>query len=135
MSEPVEEYPRRTYHKVQFWAELLAGMTVSMAVVLLVGGAERTSAPAYRVITENGPLIWGLMFFVTGILTIVCARWCHGALRWALLGQAIPYAALGFSFAITAVQHPDSTLTAAPLYAWIVVLHAFLADFSHKELP
>jgi hypothetical protein len=101
---------------------------------LILSGPLRTSAHAYAVIASyGGHLVWGAIFVAAGLFTGLCAWKIRRWLRWALLLQAAPYGAIALSFAFAAVRYPDANLTAAPIYAWIMILHAFLSDHSRKE--
>lgn len=126
--------PRSLYHRVRFWAALAAAMTFNLGLVLMVGGPGRVGASAYwGIATYGGPIVWGAAFVAASAITGLCIwRW-HRALRWALLLQALPYAAISASFAVAAVKYPDANLTATPIYGWICVFHAALSDYARKE--
>lgn len=125
---------RPWYQRVRFWAGLAAGMTVHIGIVLILGGPNRVSAHAYEPIAQyGGPAVWGAAFTITGVFTAVCVGWWHRMLRWALLAQAIPYAATSVSFALTSAEYPDVILIASPMFAWITLAHGFLSDYARKE--
>lgn len=126
-------YPT-VYHRVRFWASLAAGMTFNIGVALLFGPPQRVSASAYWVIaTFGGHIVWGLAFVMSAILTAISAWQLHKFLRFALLIQSLPYLAISTSFAVGAIMFPDANLTGAPVYGWIMIMHAFLSDYARKE--
>lgn len=135
LSAALRSATRRTwYQRVRFWAALAAGMTLHIGVVLALGGPRRVSAHAYEPIAQyGGPVVWGAAFMVTGVFTVVCVGWWHRMLRWALLTQAIPYAATSVSFAVTSAEYPDVILIASPMFAWVTIMHGFLSDYARKE--
>lgn len=128
------EFPHSLYSEAKFWAALAAGMTFTLGLVLITGGDARTSAHAYSgIAATGGPVLWGSSFLSVAAFTWLCA-WRHTRLlKWALLVQALPFAGIAMVFAIAAVQYPDANLTAAPIYGWIMIMHACLADYARRQ--
>lgn len=123
------------YFQVRFWSCAAAGMTLNLGLVLLVGGPGRITATAYRLIHDYGGAVgYGLAFVGTAAATMLCAWKARRLLSWALLAQALPYAAFAISFAVAAFRFSDANLTAAPIYGWICVMHAVLSKVARKEL-
>lgn len=123
------------YFRVRFWACAAAAMTFNLGVVLLLGGPVRVAASAYRIIYDyGGPFVYGSAFVGTAIITALCAWKAKRFLSLALLMQAVPYAAFSISFAMAAFRYSDANLTAAPIYAWIAIMHAVLSTVARKEL-
>lgn len=135
LSQSLQMATRRTwYQRVRFWAALAAGMTIHIGIVLALGGPNRVSAHAYEPIAQyGGPCVWGAAFTAAGLFTVVCVGWWHRMLRWALLVQAVPYAATALSFAVTSAEYPDVILIASPMFAWVTLMHGFLSDYARKE--
>ena len=122
------------YHNVRFWSALAAGMTVSVGLGLFLGTDQRISTNAYWMIaTYGGHLVWGFVFIVAAAVTGLCVWQYPHWLRFALLTQAIPYAAISLSFAAASIKYPDANLTAAPVYAWVMIMHAALSDYARRE--
>lgn len=136
VSDALKKILRPTvYQDVRFWAGLAAAMTANVGLVLFFGSPRRISSNAYALIAHyGGHFVWGLAFIVTALVTTLCAWQFVRLVRWALLIQALPYAAIATSFAIAAVQYPDANLTAAPVYCWITIMHACLSDYARREL-
>lgn len=123
------------YFQVRFWSCAAAAMTANLGLALLLGGSGRVGATAYRIIYDyGGPIVYGSAFMCTAIVTVLCAWKVRRALSWALLAQALPYAAFSASFAVAAFRFDDANLTAAPIYGWITVMHAVLSKVARKEL-
>jgi hypothetical protein len=123
------------YHKVRFWSALAAAMTFSVGLGLFAGSERRVSANAYLVIASyGGHFVWGAVFMIIAAVTGLCVWQFTRWLRWALLLQALPYAAIAISFAAAAVKYPDANLTAAPVYTWVTIMHAALSDYARREL-
>lgn len=122
------------YYTVRFWSALAAAMTFSVGFGLFVGSERRVSANAYLVIASyGGHFVWGTVFMIIGGITGLCVWQFTRWLRWALLLQALPYAAIAVSFAAAAVKYPDANLTAAPVYSWVMIMHAALSDYARRE--
>ena len=128
------EPPHSRYACARFWAALAAGMAYTLGLVLVLGGDARVSASAYSGIgAYGGHVVWGAVFMGVAVFTWVCAwRW-HRFLGAALIVQALPFAGIAVMFALAAVEYPDANLTAAPIYGWIMVLHACLADYARRQ--
>lgn len=123
------------YFRVRFWSYAAAAMTFNLGLVLILGGSDRISANAYRVIYDyGGPFVYGGAFVGTAIVTALCSWKVRQLLSWALLAQAIPYVAFSISFAIASLHFSSANLTAAPIYGWIAVMHAVLSKVAQKEL-
>lgn len=126
--------PGCRYTESRFWAVLAAGMAFTLGMVLIVGGDRRTSASAYSgLVAHGGPNIWGAAFITVAVITWLCAWRFKRWLDWVLLLQALPFAGIALTFAVAAVRFPDANLTAAPIYAWIMIMHACLADYARKQ--
>lgn len=122
------------YDQVKFWAALAAGMAFTLGVVLFTGGPRRVSGSAYHgILTYGGPMLWGAAFIACSIITWACVWRFNQMLGWAMLLQALPFAGIATMFAISAIQYPDANITAAPIYSWIMIMHACLADYCRRE--
>jgi hypothetical protein len=122
------------YDQVRFWAALAAAMSAVLGVVLIAGGDARVSASAYSAMRSyGGPELWGAAFVTAAAVTWLCAWRYKHLLGWAVLLQALPFAGIAAMFTIAAVQYPDANITAAPIYACIMVMHACLADYCRRE--
>jgi hypothetical protein len=122
------------YHRVQFWASLFSALTFSLGGALAFGGKQRVSSNAYWVVTTfGGHWVWGLAFMLASAFTFLCC-WCwHRVLQASLLIQAGLFGMIALSFFIASARYLDANLTATPVYAWIMVMHVFLADYARRE--
>jgi hypothetical protein len=122
------------YRRVNIWAGMMAAMTISIGLVLILGGPQRVSSNAYSLVYQLGDDFAGGIFLVCGLLTALCVwRKCHRFMRWALLIEALPFLALAISFTYASVKFPDANLTAGPVYTWISAAHVLLSDFARRE--
>lgn len=108
-----------------------------MGAVLIAGSPARISAPAYRVMMDyGGSKIWGIGFLsvsVAIILGVKLWRRQKWLLRWAFLYGAVAYGIFAAEFAITAIQYPDSNLTAMVVYGWVSIGHIVVSDRIRQE--
>lgn len=126
--------PPSRYSESWLWAVLAAGMACTLGSVLMVSSSARISASAYSsIVMYGGPRLWGSAFIAAAIFTWVCAWKCRRLLDRALLLQSLPFAGIALLFAVAAVRYSDANLTAAPVYAWIMILHACLADYARRQ--
>lgn len=126
--------PHCIYAESRLWAALAAGMAFTLGLVLMTGGTQRISASAYSgIASHGGPDLWGGVFIGCAVFTWLCAWRFRRWLDWALIVQALPFAGISVMFGIAAVRFPDANITAAPIYAWIMIMHACLADYARRQ--
>lgn len=122
------------YYKVRFWGAMGACMTAHLGLVLVFGAPRRVSAAAYTMIAEyGGGRVWGAALIAGATFTLLCVWRFHSILRWALIVEAILYGGIALSFLIASIRFPDANLTAAPVYAWVMIAHVFLSDVARRE--
>lgn len=122
------------YYKVRFWGAMGGCMTLHLGAVLFFGAKARTSAVAYTIIADyGGGRVWGGAFIAGATFTLLCAWKLHSILRWALLVEAMVYGGIALSFLIASIRFPEANLTAAPVYAWVMIAHVFLSDVARRE--
>ena len=118
---------------VRFWALLSGLMTVSLALVLLVGRGSRISSNAYWGLnTFGGSHAWGIAFFVVAVATLIAVWQAPKILQWTLLAQALPYGGMSAAFLASSLRFEDANLTAAPVYGWIAVMTLCLAEQARR---
>lgn len=103
-----------------FWVLALA-----MGLGYLLGGPERTAAPAFGAAKAIMPIqAWGVMFLLgalaIGVNSLINRR--RGVARALLLGGAI-YLWWGVLFGIAAVNDPRASLNGFWVYAFIAFCH------------
>lgn len=97
---------------------------VMMAAVLLLGGRERTVAPVWRTLNDNGgPELWGTVFAGVATLLILATFLSGRAMMFALWASAVPYALVGWWFLSVALIEPTAS--------FIGVVYSFRAAATH----
>lgn len=99
------------------------------SVALIVGGRQRTVAPAWKTLNENGgPQLWGIVFAVIAASLIVALFLSGRMMMLALWLAATPYGLLGWWFFASALTEPSASFIGAILCFRAAIMHTSRAD-------
>lgn len=109
--------PNRAELVEQLWHEqpgLYRGYLVDtitalfVGILLVIGGRQRTQAPAWDVVNANGgPAAWGMAFAVAGVLLAIAALTSPRLITWTLWVLAGMYVILAASFLVSVLRDPE----------------------------
>jgi len=87
-------------------ADVLTALIIG--TLLILGGRDRTQAPAWDVVNANGgPLAWGMVFLVGGVLLAVLSHRSPRLMVWTLRLLAVIYLILALAFLVSVWNDPS----------------------------
>lgn len=99
---------------------------LSLGTLLIVGGYQRTHAPAWGVVNANGgPVVWGAVFLTGGALLVLASATPNLLMVVTLWLLALMYLVLALSFLVSVLSDPTGT------GSFIGALLAGRASFMH----
>ena len=137
--------PRRTAPVRRLWRQqhglrrgYLTDVTTSflIGVLLVVGGRARTKAPAWDLLNANGgPVVWGAVLIVLGVLLVAAPSWRPGAVVVVLSVLSVFYGLLALWFFRSALPaETGASFIGAVFAARAMVMHLSRA-WAYREGP
>lgn len=97
-----------------------------LGTLLILGGRQRTQAPAWDVVNANGgPIVWGAVFVTGGALLILAKTRPNALMVVTLWLLALMYLVLAMAFLVSVLRDPSGS------GSFIGVVLAARASFMH----